>query len=246
MDVATNFVDIHTHILPGVDDGAKSLEVSLDMARLFVEHGTTSLFATSHGFAPSLHVDAEDILRETFRLNDALIDAQIPLTVRPAMEIRYHSDIVRKVLQGLALGLGGAEKPNYILIELPTRDWPEDVWEAIYEFAIRDITVVIAHPERNLAAQRDEELLDRAIEEGAILQLTAGSIMGQFGPICENLSKRWLMSHKIHCIASDAHDPVVRAPGIDLALKKVTEQWQMPEQAAQCVRTAQRIWDSYK
>ncbi len=238
-------VDIHTHILPAVDDGAANTEIALQMANAFVAAGTSALFATPHGYSPVYHVHTDVIRTETKRFNQALKVAQIPLTVRPGMEIRYHADVITHLLASDALCLGAVadDKIRYALIELPTREWPKSLPDTIYKLNLRNITSIIAHPERNLAAQKNDRIVDAALTEGALLQVTAASVMGNFGTACERTAHRLLAAGKVHFVASDAHDSTLRTPGLRSALDHIRTAWKLTAAADRCIAMAEHIWD---
>ncbi|MCY0892167.1 MAG: hypothetical protein OWR52_01475 [Acidibacillus sp.] len=241
-------VDIHTHLLPMLDDGPPTVEEALALARQFVAHGTDRLFVTPHGFSPFYHVDAHEIRVALAQFQEHIRAEQIELTLQVGMEIHYHPKIVETILAGDALCLGGtyaadAAKMRYALIELPTREWPKALPEVIYELALRKIQAIIAHPERNLIAQQSDKEMLAALDEGAWMQLTAGSITGQFGQACQRLSKKWISAGHIHLLASDAHDARVRVAGLDQALAKLYE-WKLDDAATQCLHHAERVWSA--
>ncbi len=235
-------IDIHTHILPSLDDGPTAVADALELARQFVRNDTDRIFATPHGFSTVYHADPEVSQAALTRFSKEVRRAGIDLTVRLGMEIHYHPRVVQTILEGRALCLGSADtQRRYALIELPARDWPTELPEVIYELALREIQTIIAHPERNLAALAREQLIDEALAEGAWLQLTAGSLTGQFGSACERLSRRWLDAGKVHVIASDAHDPRVRQAGLARAFARLDE-WGLSSAGEQCRRNAETIW----
>lgn len=238
-------IDIHNHILPALDDGPAIMEGALDLAREFIRQGTDRVIATPHGFSPLYHAEAIDIMTavETFR--QKLHEANIPLQIKPGMEIHYHPRTVFRLLKKEALFLGeSGTTRRFALIELPTRTWPQDVTEMVYELSLRDVQVIIAHPERYLPAQQDEHVMDAVLAEGAWMQLTAGSITGQFGSTCERLSRRWLASGKALLIASDAHDASMRSPKLQEALQIISQDWNLPDVVSSCIARSQEIWDA--
>ncbi|KYP79499.1 tyrosine-protein phosphatase [Ferroacidibacillus organovorans] len=246
-------VDCHAHIVYGVDDGAKTLEESLMMARIAVAEGTTRMFATPHGFTDSYHVDPNVTREKTIKLNEALKRENIPLEILPAMEIHHAiktsdkaTDDLTRLRSGQAIGYGAADQPRAILLEFSFYEWPMDA--AITLRALRDegIQVVLAHPERYIALRTSPELLDEALAEGVYTQLTTGSILGRFGAHAEELSKRWLKEGKAHIIASDAHSTTLRPPGLREAFMRVREEWNFKEQADRCAENAQLIWELAK
>lgn len=254
------FVDCHAHILPGVDDGARTMEDALVMARMAVAAGTTRIFATPHGYTSTYHVDPAVVRESTRALQARLVAEHIDLAVLPAMEVHHAATAasreaaatgarasagsidLERLRSGAALGLGGYERPDYVLLEFPFATWPEDAGATIAALHEAGMQVVLAHPERYDALQDHPSLVDEVLREGAWLQLTTGSILGRFGPVAERLSRTWLAAGCIHIIASDAHNAVSRPPGIRAAYERVSEEWGLADAARQCVANADAIW----
>ncbi|MCY0901317.1 MAG: hypothetical protein OWU32_03915 [Firmicutes bacterium] len=254
------FVDCHTHILPGVDDGARTMEDALVMARMAVAAGTTRMFATPHGYTSTYHVDPAVVRESTRALQARLLAEDIDLMVLPAMEVHHavvaascqvaatgakanvSSIDLQRLRSGAALGFGAYERPDYVLLEFPFTSWPEDAGTTVAALHEAGTQVVLAHPERYDELQYHPSLVDEVLREGAWLQLTTGSILGRFGPSAERLSRTWLTAGCIHIIASDAHNAVSRPPGIRAAYERVCEEWGLADAAARCVANADAIW----
>jgi len=256
------FVDCHAHILPGVDDGARTMEDALVMARMAVAAGTTRIFATPHGYTSTYHVDPAVVRESTRALQARLAVEHIDLTVLPAMEV-HHGAVatsrhtaatgakasvasidLERLRAGAALGFGAYARPDYVLLEFPFATWPEDARGAIAALHEAGTQVVLAHPERYDALQENPALVDEVLREGAWLQLTTGSILGRFGSAAERLSRDWLTAGCIHIIASDAHNAVSRPPGIRAAYERVCDDWGLVAAAQQCVANADAIWST--
>src|SRR5262249_40464251 len=171
-------IDLHSHILPGIDDGAKSLEESVEIARAAVADGVDVLAATPHvrDDYPTTVETMETLVGQVRR---ALLRARIPLDVRKGGEIaltwldRLSDDELRR------FGLGG--NPGYLLVEFPYYGWPLRLPQWIFQLQTRGITLVIAHPERNADVQASPEKLRPLVESGALVQVTAASVDGRLG-----------------------------------------------------------------
>lgn len=242
------FVDCHSHILPGVDDGARTMQDALTMARIAVAEGTTHLFATPHGYTDSYHVDPNVTLAKVIELNDRLQAEGIGLTVLPAMELHHavvseqaESVDLQRLRSGQALGLGARLQPRFVLLEFSFEQWPTDAVQALRALRDEGIQVILAHPERYDGLQRVPERILEALEEGAWMQLTTGSIVGRFGATAQRLAHEWLAAGYIHIIASDAHGPVTRPPGLREAFTHVRKQWGLDAAADRCMANAEAI-----
>ncbi|SCC29867.1 protein-tyrosine phosphatase [Fictibacillus enclensis] len=197
-------IDVHSHILPNVDDGAQDLASSLDMARQAVDNGITTVYATPHHRNGRYENTKDDILMKTDELNLALSQHQIPLTILPGQEVRIYSEFLDDLAAGELLTLNNQNK--YILIELPSNRVPSYTSQIIYECTLQDITPVIVHPERNSEFMENPDLLYELVKEGALTQVTASSITGAFGKKISSFSMKLIDHHLTHIIASDAHN----------------------------------------
>ena len=203
-------VDIHCHILPEVDDGARDLETALQMARMAADCGVTRIIATPHfhGVQESLE-QMPHILRQFRQLQDA-IHQEIPeLTLIPGAEILCVPQTLELARLGQLPTLG---KSKYVLTEF--------YFDASWEFM--DATLeglralgyqpIVAHPERYSAIQHDPHRARSWFERGIILQVNKGSVLGAFGRRAEETAVRLLYRGNVHIIASDAHSPERRTP----------------------------------
>ncbi|MCY0869729.1 MAG: hypothetical protein OWT27_03965 [Firmicutes bacterium] len=248
------YTDCHSHILPGIDDGAKTDDDALQMARMSVESGTTRVFATPHGYTGQYHVKPGVTLRLAPSFNSLLRQSGIDLTVLPAMEVHHCVTApdrvpvdVQRLRTGAALCYGAVPttaEARYLLLEFDFEEWPPDARHVLRAFREEGVRVVLAHPERYDAVVQDPGLIDLAIDEGAWLQITTGSILGAFGHDACDLSKRLLKQGKVHVIASDAHNAHKRPPGLAAAFAVVRDVWGLTAAADACVHNADQIWKS--
>ncbi len=211
-------IDLHSHILPGIDDGAASLESALEIARSAVADGIGRLAATPH--VRSDYPTTPELMEQRLaELRDALASASIPLELLPGGEIALDllpdldDDALRR------FGLGG--NPRYLLIELPDFGWPLQLEEALFQLRLRGFAAVLAHPERNTEVQEQPVLLERLVESGTLVQLTAASIDGRLGPRPRKTGARLLELGLAHMLASDAHAPSVRQIGMSAAVATI-------------------------
>lgn len=196
-------IDLHCHILPNFDDGAADIEESLSMAMDAIDSGTTGIVATSHfmGEASALPRLAQMDRRFT-ELNEALQKAKLDLELYPGSEILCMPETPRLAKQRMLPTLGNT---NFLLCEFYFEESPVYMNEMLSYLADRDYRIVIAHPERYQAVQRDPMLLEHWLEQDYVLQMNKGSILGTFGGKVQNLATQMLSLAQVHLIASDAH-----------------------------------------
>ena len=198
------YYDLHTHILPGVDDGAKTTENTLDMARIAAQHGTRVMLATPHRKDITENWSVSHIRRLLDEMNDLISKEDIDLTLRLGMENHLDLDLPEEVSSGRALPISGS---RYILVEMLFFGAPNYVEDVMFRLQVQGLTPVLAHPERIEAFQKDPELLAKFVERGMLSQITAGSILGSFGSPARRLTTSLLKRGLVHIIASDTHFP---------------------------------------
>lgn len=208
-------IDLHTHILPGIDDGAKSLELSLEMARIAVADGTTVMACTPHIY-PGLYMnDGAGIRRARDKLQMALDAKQIALR----LVVGADAHLVPELLDGLKSGrvptLNGS---RYFLLEPSHHVQPPRFEDSVFEIMAAGYVPVITHPERLTWIEEHYEQFLTLAGRGAWLQLTAGALVGKFGKRARYWSERLLGDGVIQLVASDAHTASVRSPRMSDAL----------------------------
>lgn len=194
-------IDLHTHILPGLDDGPTDMQGSIDLARELAAQGTTVVAATPH-VRDDYPTTPESIAAALALVRKALRDEGVELEVVAGAEIafdRLHR-LEPDVLYSLALA--GA---NHVLVELPFYGWPLDVEDQVHRLSASGLTVVLAHPERNSAIQDSPDRLACLVESGALVQVTAGSLLGRFGPRAARSANSLIARGLAHMVASDTH-----------------------------------------
>jgi protein-tyrosine phosphatase len=220
MMMAHAFVDIHCHLLPGIDDGATDVDESLAMARLAVADGITTIIATPHQLGSFAHNAGGDIRRRVAELQTQLDAAQIPLQVLPGADVRIDSGMVEAIVRGEVLSLG--DHKRHVLLELP-HELYLPLEPVLAELSRRNMVGVLSHPERNQGILRKRDVLAPLVEAGCLLQVTAGSFCGTFGSQCQEMAEWLLAEGLVHFVATDAHGPRSRRPLMLRAFERVAE-----------------------
>lgn len=197
-------IDLHCHILPGVDDGAKNIQDSILMAEKAVSQGITHILCTPHHMNGIYENTATKVIRDVERLQDVLDKKGIPLTLLEGQEVRIFGTLLDAIDSNEILFTDLENK--YILIEFPTSDVPLYTEQLFLKLLSLGHTPVIVHPERNMYFREEPNRLIPFIEMGVITQLTAPSILGIFGKKIQKTSIQMMKQNLLHTVASDAHN----------------------------------------
>lgn len=205
----SGYVDIHCHLLPGIDDGAGDFEESLAMARLSVAQGVDTIVVTPHQCGAFACNRGDDIRRRTDDLQENLRAAGVPLKVLPGADVRIEDDLVETIESGDTLTLG--DHRRHVLLELPHELYfpLEPVIEGLRRIGV---TGVLSHPERNGGLLQRPGIVDELVEAGCLMQVTAGSLLGAFGPASQAMAERMVKRGAVHFLSTDAHGPKSRRP----------------------------------
>ena len=196
-------IDIHCHLLPGIDDGSENLDISLQMARDAVADGITHALLTPHHMNGHYINHATDVVDLTNWFQAELDKNHIPLTVFPSQEVRINGNLLSLIDNHDILTTD--EQGQYILIEFPSHDVPAFTKKMLFNLQERGLTPVIVHPERNTELMAHPELLYDMVSNGAYSQITASSYVGTFGKAVQKFSEDILDNGLTQIIASDAH-----------------------------------------
>lgn len=214
-------IDLHCHILPGLDDGARDLEESLAMAAMAVKDGVKTIVATPHTLDGLYMTSRSAVERAVEAFTLALAASRIELRILPGADTHLAPGMVQKVKAGEAMTVNDTGK--YLLLELPPQTIPAQIRDEIFALKLNGITPIITHPERHPAVQRDLKTLKDLISMGALCQVTAMSIAGEFGPHVEASARAMLEQRLVHVIASDAHSSQSRPPILSKAVEAAAE-----------------------
>ncbi len=209
-------IDLHCHILPGIDDGPRTIEESLAIARVAVADGTTTIVATPH-VSWRYPNDADTIDALCQELNERLLGGGIPIEVRAGAEIAMTraSEVDPEQLARMRLGDG-----PWLLLEPPFTPIVTGLDGVVADLQAQGHRVILAHPERCPAFHRDPDALEALVASGVLTSVTAGSLTGRFGAEVKRFALRMVEDDLVHNVASDAHDPQRRPPALASELQR--------------------------
>ena len=209
-------IDLHTHILPGVDDGVKTMEDAVFFARVAASDGVSTIVATPH-YREGFYMNARpEVLAGVEALNERLRSEEIPILVLPGAEIHISADLVSRVKSGHAPTL--ADNGRTVLFELSMSQYPPDLEQLVFQMKLAGLQVLFAHPERIRYFQDDISRYEAVVRLGAFGQITTGSVTGVFGDDIAEFSEELARKRLVHVIASDAHNTRGRPPVISSAM----------------------------
>ena len=215
-------VDIHSHILPGIDDGSPDMATSLDLARAAVADGITHALMTPHHLNGRYNNHKNDVIKLTGEFQKALDEAEIPLTVFASQEVRLSADIPDALDNDDILFCD--EDGKYMLLEFPSEDVPTYAQNMTFNLLGRGITPIIVHPERNNRILHEPEVLEAFLKQRCLTQVTASSYVGVFGKEIADLSERLIDAGQVATFASDAHSLAKRESKMTEAYNKLAKQ----------------------
>jgi protein-tyrosine phosphatase len=218
-------IDLHCHILPGIDDGAADLDTSLGMARAFVADGVTTVACTSHILPGLYHNTGPRIRTATNALQQFLRREGVPLHLVTGADNHITPSFVSELTSGQLLALADS---RYVLVEPPHHVAPPRLEEMFFALVVGGFVPILTHPERLDWIKSHYPLLERLLRIGVWMQITAGSLAGAFGRKGQYWAERMLEEGRVHIIATDAHDVSRRPPnlsrGRDLAAMRVGQE----------------------
>lgn len=212
--------DLHSHILPGFDDGARNGEMSLAMLQIANETGTRQLIATPHVMEGAWIPLWADIVTGCNELQARALTEKMHLKILPGAEVALYPDILRSLTGPGPYCINGG---RYMLVELPSSVIPLYADEFFFTLQIRGITPILAHPERHPGIRRDITILERWVQGGILVQINAPSLTGQLGTKVKATAEILLKQDLVHCIGSDAHNNNYRSPNLELERKKIKD-----------------------
>lgn len=220
-------IDLHTHLLPGIDDGPSSIPDSVEMARVAVEAGIRTVVCTPHVHRAYPENGPARIHERLAELREALAREEVPLEILPGAEISLER--LPRLGDGdlAALALGGG---SWLLLEVPFRGWPLGLPQTLYDLEVRGFGVVLAHPERAESVQRSPDRLRDAVGRGALVQVTASSFTGEHGAAARRTAVGLLRQGLVTILASDAHSASWRPPELREGLAAAAAEAEVDEE----------------
>jgi len=203
-------IDIHCHILPGIDDGPSDIQESIKMAEIAARDGITKIVATPH-IKNTLH-SVSSIKNSIARLNKRLGELAISVEILQGADVHAMLDI--SLLKGYTIN-----NTQYILVEFPHSHLPNSMKEVLFKMMVQGYRPIITHPERNMSVLKDPRAIFELINGGVLAQITADSIIGTFGVDIQECSRYLLKKNMVRFIATDAHSSHHRKPVLSQGLK---------------------------
>ncbi len=217
-------IDLHSHLLPGIDDGARDIEMSLAMARMFVADGVKVVACTPHILPGLYHNTGPGIRAAVAQLSSAIKDAGIDLELVCGSDAHMAPGFVNGLASGQILALGDT---RYVLVEPPHHVLPQRLEQFFFDILVGGYVPILTHPERLTWIGGNYGAIERLAKAGVWIQVTAGALTGAFGRDARYWGERMLDEGIVHILASDAHDTKHRPPnlskGRDAAAKRVGE-----------------------
>ena len=214
------FVDIHCHLIAGIDDGAKSPVESLEMARMAAADGIRTIIATPHQLGSYANNSGGLIRQRVSELQAFLHRHDVDLQVLPGADVRIDDTMFAGLRQGTVLSLGDHRK--HVLVELPHEVYLPTL-PIIERLQQLGMTSILSHPERNEAILRQPHLVTELVRQGCLMQVTASSLLGVFGLPCQQFAEWMLSKDLVHFIATDAHGPKTRRPLLRRCFERVKQ-----------------------
>lgn len=196
-------IDLHCHILPGVDDGAEDLEASIAMAQKAISQGVTHILCTPHHNNGRYSNPKASVVTAVAGLQTEFDQRNLPLTLLEGQEVRITGELIDEIKRDRILFTDLED--TYLLIEFPTMDVPAFTEQLFFELRTMGKVPVIVHPERNTKFRKDPNRLIPLLEMGCLAQLTAPSIVGKFGKSIQKTAKEMVARNLVQMVASDAH-----------------------------------------
>lgn len=211
--------DLHCHILPGLDDGAKDLETSLAMAQIAAQSGTAHIVATPHVIEGNWLPEWSEIVNACRQLQGVLHKEQIPIVLYPGAEVALSMDILKQISGPGPYCLNGG---CYMMVELPAMEIPDYTDEFFFTLQTRGITPILAHAERHPEIARHLEYVQEWIHKGILVQMNGPSLTGRMGERSMKTAELLLYNDMVHIIGSDAHSKRSRNPNLQPTKEKLS------------------------
>jgi protein-tyrosine phosphatase len=214
--------DIHHHLLPGLDDGSKTMENSVAMAKVAVADGITHIICTPHANSKYAYSrDGNEVLLAELR--NQLAQQNVPLTLGLGCDFHLSYDNIEDAkMHPARYSINGL---SYLLVELPDYGLPRGLTEVFYELQLAGLTPILTHPERNPTLQADMKRVEDWLRGGLLIQVTGNSVTGGMGKTAEKMAHQLLAKRWVHFLATDAHNVTSRPPRLSEARDTVARKY---------------------
>lgn len=214
-------IDIHSHLIPGIDDGSKSMEMTLEMLRTAEKCGTKEIIATPHYLLEYGEAKIGEVKEYVKNINEKLKEENIDIKIYSGQEVYYTENIINDYVNE---NIGTLNDSRYMLIELDLRKFDENAFDYFYELQVKGITPIIAHAERYKFIRENPEMINRFVKEGYLIQMNIGSIEGKFGKEVQKTAQILLKHGIYNFIGSDAHNNSSRGMDVSNGLALIDEE----------------------
>ena len=213
-------IDFHSHILPNIDDGSRSIEETFNLIKEAERAGFESVVSTSHYMENYYETDVPE--REVWvkAILENLKTKNINTNLYLGNEIYFSENIINLLEKRKASTINDT---SYVLFELPMNSEPMNLYDIVYEMLQYKLVPILAHPERYSYVQKDPDLIYDLIEKGVLMQANYGSIIGQYGEKAQIIVEKFLENNMIHFLGSDVHRPNTIYPKIPRILEKIAD-----------------------
>ncbi|WP_096437480.1 tyrosine-protein phosphatase [Alteribacter populi] len=215
-------IDLHSHILPNIDDGSSSEAEAITLAEMAVAEGITKIVATPHHKNNKYENKKSTIIEAVNTLNHTLNEVDINLEVLPGQENRIYGELIGDFHNGEILPLN---ESKYLFIELPSSHIPRFTKQLLFDIQLEGMQPIIVHPERNQEIMKHPDRLYELVKNGTLTQVTAGSVAGKFGKKIKKFSEELIEANLTHFVASDAHDTVKRPFNMREAYEQIEQEF---------------------
>lgn len=228
------YIDIHSHILPAVDDGSQSMEESMEMLAIAAENGITEMILTPHNKAERRNVSVVGIQKRLKALQTELDKRGLPITLYSGTEIFYRNGVVELLEDGVVSTMAGSK---YVLVEFQPMEDFSYIRAAVYELVSDGYIPILAHIERYECLVSKQERIKELIDRGALMQVNAATIVGKLGHKAKQQAKKLLKQRLVHFVATDAHDTGKRGPYLEECARYLNKKYGEEY-------TAQLLWEN--
>ena len=196
-------VDFHSHIIHGIDDGAKSLDMSLEMLKISESEGLEYICATPHFITEEFEIFSNDYNDKLNKLILSAREENLNIKILSGLEIYMHPNLPKLYKEKKIWGINDSK---YLLIELPMGQFPRYTEDVFYELMLLGASPILAHPERNFKIMKDHNLIINLIQQGVLMQINAGSLVGDYGKEVKKTAEEFVNRNMIHVLGSDGHN----------------------------------------
>jgi protein-tyrosine phosphatase len=233
-------IDLHHHLLPGIDDGSKTMENSVAMAKLAVADGITHVVCTPHANGKyAYNRESNEVLLAELR--NHLAEQNVPLTLGLGCDFHLSYDNIEDAKANPTRYAINAR--GYLLVELPDYGLPRGLTEVFYELQLAGLTPILTHPERNPTLQADMKRLEGWLRAGLLIQVTGDSVRGSMGKNAEKMAHQLLANRWVHILATDAHNVTSRPPRLREARSIVAKKYGSEYAEFLCVTNPKAIYE---